>query len=165
MNQAATDREPKSGPARGGDPSARLDERFEDARLVSRAQSGTAVFDAQPKRIRAEVRAGWCLPSDFGTNLIRPSSDSNTTVRPPRSVFAFAAFDGRAVARDATLDGNTFRSSVSIPKEAFVGDVLGGVAYGTTRWQFTYAQALRTKEFKGQVKSSVFGSISATFFY
>ncbi len=112
-----------------------------------------------------EVRGGWCLPPDFGTNLIRPSSDSNTSIRPAHSVFAFLAFDGRAVARDVTLDGNTFRSSPSIPKESFVGDMLGGLAYSTTRWQFTYSQAERTKEFKGQLKSSVFGSISATFFY
>ena len=46
-----------------------------------------------------------------------------------------------------------------------VGDVLGGIALGTTHWQFNYAQALRTKEFKGQVKASVFGSISATLYY
>jgi len=112
-----------------------------------------------------EVRAGWHLPADFGANLIRPSSDSNTTRRPDWSLFAFAAFDGRAVARDVTLDGNSFRSSPSIPKEAFVGDVLGGVAFGTRHWQVNYAQALRTKEFKGQTKASVFGSLSATFFY
>ena len=115
--------------------------------------------------VGAELRAGWCLPTDFGTNLIRPSGESNARRRAAWSAFAFAAFDGRAVARDVTLDGNTFRSSPHVPKEAFVGDSLGGIAIGTRRWQFTYAQAVRTKEYKSQIKASVFGSISATLYY
>jgi hypothetical protein len=113
----------------------------------------------------AEFRAGWHLPADFGTNLIRPSGDSNSRRRAPWSAFVFLSTEGRAIARDVTLDGNTFRSSPHIAKEAFVADALGGLALGTTRWQFNYAQALRTKEFKGQVKASVFGSISATLYY
>jgi hypothetical protein len=113
----------------------------------------------------AEVRAGWQLPADFGTNLIRPSGDSNSRRRAPWSAFIFVSSEGRAIARDVTLDGNTFRSSPHIAKEAFVGDVLGGLALGTTHWQFNYAQALRTKEYKGQIKSSVFGSLSATLYY
>ncbi len=112
-----------------------------------------------------ELRAGWKLPADFGTNLIRPSGESNSRRRPAWSAFAFAAVDGRAIARDVTLDGNTFRASPHIAKEPLAGDALGGLALGTTRWQFTYAQALRTKEYKGQIKASVFGSISATLYY
>lgn len=115
--------------------------------------------------IGAEVRAGWHLPADFGTNLIRPSGDSNSRRRAPWSAFVFFSTEGRAIARDVTLDGNTFRSSHSVAKEAFVADALGGIALGTSRWQFNYAQALRTKEYKTQVKASVFGSISATFYY
>ena len=115
--------------------------------------------------VGAEARAGWRLPADFGTNLIRPSGDSNSLRRPAWSAFAFVSTDGRAIVRDITLDGNTFRSSPHIAKEAFVGDAVGGIALGTRRWQFTYAQALRTKEFKAQIKASVFGSISATFYY
>ena len=42
---------------------------------------------------------------------------------------------------------------------------LAGITFGTRHWQLSYAQALRTKEFKAQVKSSVFGSISTTFYY
>jgi hypothetical protein len=113
----------------------------------------------------AEVRAGWRLPADFGTDLIRPSGESNSQRRPEWSAFAFAATDGRAVARDVTLDGNTFRASPHVDKKPFVGDVLGGLALGTRRWQFTYSEALRTKEFKAQIKASVFGSISATLYY
>ena len=113
----------------------------------------------------AEVRAGWRLPADFGTNLIRPSGDSNSLQRPPWSAFFFAAVDGRAIARDVTLDGNTFRASPHVTKEPFVGDFLGGFALGTRHWQLTYTEAVRTREFTLQKKASVFGSISVTFYY
>jgi len=112
----------------------------------------------------AEVRAGWQLPADFGTNLIRPSGDSNSR-RSNWTGFVFFASEGRAIARDLTLDGNTFRASPQIDKKPFVGDLLGGITLGTRHWQLSYAQALRTKEFKAQIKASVFGSISTTFYY
>ena len=113
----------------------------------------------------AEVRAGWRLPADFGTDLIRPSSDSNSRRRPAWSLFGFAAFDARAVARDVTLDGNTFRESPRVKRRPFVNDFLSGAAIGTQHWQFTYSQAVRSREFAGQPQRSLFGSISATFYY
>jgi len=112
-----------------------------------------------------ELRTGWKLPADFGTNLIRPSGDSNSAARPPWSAFFFGAVDGRAVARDITLDGNTFRDSPHIAKEPLVADWQVGLALGTRHFQITYSQAVRTHEFKGQRKASVFGSISGTFYY
>ncbi len=113
----------------------------------------------------AEVRAGYCLPADFGSNLILPSGDSNALVRAPFNIFLFGAVDGRAVARDITLDGNTFETSASVDKRPLVADLYTGLGFGTRRWQLTYAQVYRTKEFDGQANRSVFGSISVTFFY
>jgi lipid A 3-O-deacylase len=112
-----------------------------------------------------EVRAGYALPADFGSNLIRPSGDSNALKRTPFNAFVFAATDARAVARDITLDGNTFRDGPSINKNPFVADFYAGLGFGTTHWQLTYAQNYRTIEFKGQDQRSVFGSISLSFFY
>jgi hypothetical protein len=113
----------------------------------------------------AEVRAGYCLPADFGSNLIRASGDSNALIRQRLSVFLFAAVDGRAVARDVTLDGNTFKDSPSVDKRPLVADLYTGIGVGGRFWQLTYAQAYRTKEFDGQANRSVFGSVSVTFFY
>lgn len=112
-----------------------------------------------------EVRAGYRLPADFGTNLIRPSGDSNAAQRPPFSAFLFGAVDGRAMFRDITLDGNTFRDSPNLDKKTWVADLTGGLGLGTAHWQVTYTQALRTKEYEGQPKNAVFGSISLTYFY
>jgi lipid A 3-O-deacylase len=112
-----------------------------------------------------EGRFGWKLPADFGTNLIRPTGDSNSRRRPDVSIFGFAAWEGRAVIRDATLQGNTFHDSASVKPERLVEDLLGGIAFGTRRWQLTYSEAVRSREFEGQQKAAVFGSISATFYY
>ena len=112
-----------------------------------------------------ELRTGWKLPADFGTNLIRPSGDSNSAARPRWNAFFFGALDARAVARDITLDGNTFRDSPHIGKQPFVADWQFGFALGVRHLQITYSQAVRTREFKGQRQESVFGSISGTFYY
>ncbi len=112
-----------------------------------------------------EIRTGYCLPADFGSNLIRPSGDSNALARAPFNIFLFGAVDGRAVARDITLDGNTFENSLSVDKRPLVADLFAGLGFGTKHWQLTYAQVYRTKEFDGQPNRSVFGSISMTFFY
>ncbi|GAB1489776.1 lipid A deacylase LpxR family protein [Opitutaceae bacterium] len=111
-----------------------------------------------------EARVGYHLPGDFGTNLIRPTGDSNPLLRFPFNAFLFVGVDARAVARDITLDGNTFRDSPSIDREWGVADFASGLAFGTRRWQFTYTQAVRTREFKGQADNQEFGSVSITFF-
>lgn len=111
-----------------------------------------------------EARFGYHLPGDFGTNLIRPTGDSNPLIRFPLNAFFFIGVDARAVARDITLDGNSFRDSPSIDRQWHVADFAGGIAFGTRHWQFTYTQASRTREFKGQSDNQEFGSISVTLF-
>jgi hypothetical protein len=111
-----------------------------------------------------ETRVGWKLPGDFGTDLIRPSGDTNSR-RPDLSLFLFGAVEGRAVARDLTLQGNTFGDSPSVPMEHFVTDASVGLGFGSRHWQLTYSQATRSREFYGQPKPDNFGSISLTFYY
>ena len=116
--------------------------------------------------VGAELRAGWRLPADFGSNLIRPSGDSNPDNKRPRvGLFLFGAFDGRAVARDITLDGNTFEDSPDIAKKPFVADLYAGIGLSTPYLQLRYAQAYRTKEFKHQDDTQVYGSLSATILF
>ncbi|MDP3069675.1 MAG: lipid A deacylase LpxR family protein [Opitutaceae bacterium] len=118
------------------------------------------------------LRFGLNLPSDFGVQLARPGSVGGTPADDldPRvaldrnfSVFAFGAADGRAVAHDIFLDGNTFRSSRSVNKEPFVGDLTAGIGLIAGRWQLTYTQVWRTREFKAQRGYyNNFGSISVS---
>jgi lipid A 3-O-deacylase len=118
------------------------------------------------------LRFGFNLPSDFGIQLASPGSigsapsdDLDPRVAPGRnfSLFVFTAVDGRAVARDIFLDGNTFRSSPSVNKEPFVADLSAGLGLIAGRWQFTYTQVRRTREFKTQQQShDEFGSLTVS---
>lgn len=118
----------------------------------------------------ATVRLGVNLPSDFGVQLIRGGGGANSPIddRDPRiapdrsgSFFVFAAADGRAVARDIFLDGNTFRDSPSVDKRPFVADLSYGVGFIAGRWQLTFTQVYRTREFETQrLKYNEFGSLT-----
>jgi len=114
------------------------------------------------------LRVGFNLPSDFGVSLIRgaslpngPTDGADPRVRAERrwSVFAFAGGDGRAVARDIFLDGNTFRDSASVDKRRFVGDAFYGLGVNFGRWQLSYTEAVRSPEFHGQHDENYYGSL------
>jgi len=117
----------------------------------------------------AEARIGWNLPADFGTSLIRPGGESNapTAINDPRlnnqqpyGVHAFAAVTGLLPIRDIFLDGNTFRDSHSVDKELLVGDLVIGIAVLVKSIKLSYAQVIRTQEFKEQHGTHKFGSVS-----
>lgn len=115
----------------------------------------------------ATGRVGFNLPSDFGVNLIRAAGLSNSPVEDvdPRlrgsvSVFIFGGVDGRAVARDLFLDGNTFKDSPSVDKKTWVGDAYYGAGVVLGNWQITYTQVTRTREFEAQEEASKFGSVT-----
>lgn len=115
------------------------------------------------------ARLGFNLPSDFGVDLIRGGGAVSTPVndRDPRvavnrnwSFFIFGGADGRAVARDIFLDGNTFRDSPDVDKKPFVGDAYYGIGVILGTWQLTYTEVVRTIEFEGQDDMSYFGSVT-----
>ena len=122
-----------------------------------------------------EVRAGWNLPADFGTALIRPAGDTSAPAnrKDPRyqdeirslSFHIFAAMTGRFVIRDIFLDGNTFSDSHSIDKKNLVGDFVLGASLSYRRVKVSYAHVLRTREFTGQPDAQQFGSVSISYTY
>ena len=76
----------------------------------------------------------------------------------------FGAVDGRAVARDIFLDGNTFKDSPSVDKEPFVADLSYGIGLIAGRFQLTFQQVRRTKEFKTQPYThNDFGSVTFSY--
>ncbi len=116
------------------------------------------------------LRLGVNLPSDFGVQLARPGSvgggptddlDPRVALHRNFSLYVFGAADGRAVARDIFLDGNTFRASRSVNKEPFVADLSAGAGLIAGPWQLTYTLAWRTKEFRKQRSDwNNFGSVT-----
>ncbi len=127
-----------------------------------------------------EYRIGFGLPNDFGSAALRPGGDNSAPGRgAPRpgeegifrtldravSLHVFASFDGRAVARDIFLDGNTFRESHSVDKKHFVGDMSLGIGLIYHRWKVSLARVWRSEEFEGQDEPHQFGSISVSYIY
>jgi hypothetical protein len=72
----------------------------------------------------------------------------------------FAGLEGRAIARNIFLDGNTFSDSHSIAKEHFVLDASAGISFTVGNARISYTTVYRTKEFEGQNKDSIFGAVS-----
>ncbi len=107
-----------------------------------------------------ELRLGWNIPRDFGVSLIRPAGSTRLEIGDSFMIFIFGCINGRAIAQDIFLDGNTFTDSHSINKKHFVADIAGGLAVNYKNIIITWTQVLRTKEFKGQRKEHSFGAIA-----
>ncbi len=74
--------------------------------------------------------------------------------------YLFARVDGRAVGRNIFLDGNTFSDSHSVDSNPFVADLSAGVAVNIKNTKLAYAFVYRTKEFKDQEDTQIFGTVS-----
>jgi lipid A 3-O-deacylase len=121
-----------------------------------------------------QVRAGWNIPTDFGSNLIRPggeasspldSSDPRFTLPHGFSAHAFAGASGRVVLRDIFLDGNTYQDSHSLSKQNLGGDLFVGVALVWGPFKLAYTQVYRADEFSIQRGGHEFGSASISYLY
>lgn len=112
--------------------------------------------------VGATLRLGDDLISDFGPPRIRPALPGSSAYKPPDSFgwYVFLGAEGRAVARDISLDGNTFTDSQTVSKKPFVGDFQAGVALMFERFRITVTEVMRTKEFDGQDRPDFYGSIS-----
>ena len=111
------------------------------------------------------LRAGRHLPTDWGPPRIQPALPGSGVFRPRADFgwYAFAGFDGRAVARDIFLDGNTFEDSRSADKRPFVGELqVGGAVNIGRRLRLTYTHVFPTREFRGQEGTQDFGAIAGS---
>jgi len=113
------------------------------------------------------LRLGSELEDDFGPPRIRPSLPGSGYFRPEKGFnwYLFAGLEGRAVLHNIFLDGNTFRDSHSVDKETFVGDLQAGLVVQWNRFRITYTQIFRTKEFDGQDRGDLFGSLSLSYHF
>jgi hypothetical protein len=98
------------------------------------------------------MRIGQGLDSDFGAARLRPGMTGGDAFHPTRPFawYAFAGFDGQAVAYDATLNGNLFQSSPSVKITPFVGEMQLGFAMMFHGVRLTYTHVLQTQEFQHQ---------------
>jgi hypothetical protein len=108
------------------------------------------------------LRAGWGLNADFGPPRIRPSVTGSAFVEAGQrwGGYVFAGFEGRAVARDIFLDGNSFQDSRSVDKKPLVAEASVGAAWLFPGGRLSYTHVFRTEEFRNQETASSFGSLS-----
>lgn len=111
------------------------------------------------------VRYGKRLSSDLGPVRIQPGPPGSAFFVPANgfSWYLFAGLDGRAVARNIFLDGNTFQDSRSVDKEPLVGDIQAGAEMSWHDVRLSYTYVLRTREFKTQGQIAKFGALSVSF--
>lgn len=107
------------------------------------------------------LRYGDNLPLDYGPPRIMPgvTGTSSFIPRPGLGWYLFAGVEGRAVARNIFLDGNSFRNSRSVDREYLVGDLQFGAVLVWDKLRLSYTHVFRTREFKTQDESDNFGSL------
>lgn len=109
-------------------------------------------------------RLGVNLPVDYGPPRIRPGAQGSDFFqydkKNPVSWYAYAGVEGRALAVNIFLDGNTFADSHSVDKKYFVGDVHAGLVLVIYRVRLAFSQVFRSSEFNGQKELSEFGSLN-----
>jgi hypothetical protein len=113
------------------------------------------------------LRLGRRLPHDYGPPRIQPSLPGSGFFMPQGRFgwYVFAGMEGRAVARNIFLDGNTFRDSRSVDKEPLVGDLQFGLVLTWHDVRLSYTHVLRTREFETQDESDNFGAVGLSIRY
>lgn len=117
-------------------------------------------------QVGGQLRMGWHIPNDFGTTLMRGMVHLPPPRRDPNDrrwgLYAFGGGGLNLVARNITLDGNTWRSSRSVDKKWFVPAAEFGVAVDTPRVLASFSYVFWSEEFKNQPEPAEFGAFSCT---
>ena len=123
-----------------------------------------AVASLLTNGLGGQVRAGWRLPGDFGVQTIDaisvPQVGRTSSSATGRGIFAFAGFEGRAIAYNAFLDGNLWRASHHMSKFPLVADGKFGLVYSGKRFDVSLTQVIRSKEFVGQREIDAYGALA-----
>lgn len=108
------------------------------------------------------LRIGRNLEGNYGPPRIRPSLAGAGYYRgvDAASWYLFAGAEGRAVARNIFLDGNTWRDSLSVEKRHLAADFQAGAVIQIKAIQIAYTCVWRTKEFETQDARHEFGALS-----
>ena len=112
------------------------------------------------------ARLGQRIAVDWGPPRVQPAISGTDFLNPGRlnghgfAWYVFAGAEGRLVARNIFLDGNSFQDSASVDKEPFVADFTVGVTAVFPRGRATLSYVRRTDEFKTQTGQDQFVSIT-----
>jgi hypothetical protein len=129
----------------------------------------------------ARVRIGFNLPDDFSNSIspsrigiasMTPSADMFPAGERKQSIlsrrfdfFLLGGIEERAVLRNITLDGNTFKTSQSVHKKTFVRDIEIGASLRIDKVRFTYRQVSRGAEYEEDPASHNYGSLLVSYYF
>ena len=109
-------------------------------------------------------RIGTALPDDFPATFISlgPPRDGFRGAGAQRGWYAWAGAEGRAIARNIFLDGNSFRDGPGVKRRPLGHDLQLGIAgvWPDYRLSFTYVE--RGREFEGQRSPDRFGQVAGS---
>lgn len=114
------------------------------------------------------LRFGQYPPEDYGPARVPPGIAGSDFFTPgDRDIgwYVFAGVEGRAIARNMFLDGNSFTDSHSVDKQYVVGDVQLGLSITWNPVRFGYTHVFRSEEYRGQVGGDQFGALTISFLY
>jgi len=120
-------------------------------------------------QLGGQIRVGYHLPDDFGTTLMRgmvhlpPPRASADAAAQKWSVYFFGGGNANLVARNITLDGNTWKDSRSVDKEWFVPAAEVGMAVSFHWLTAAFAYVFWGQEFEGQKDYSEFGAFTVSY--
>lgn len=129
------------------------------------ASLGNFLTEAEAK---LQLRMGYNLPDDFGTTELRgigflPSSPDNRTRI--MGAHLFAGGSTRLVARNITLDGNSFAESRSVDKRLFLPMAEFGLTLWVKQFEATVSYIMMGEEFYGQRRNAVYGSLLVSYLF
>jgi len=111
----------------------------------------------------AMMRFGFNIPHDFGApSAIKPIANLPFLQDRRWGMYYFIGADGRFVAHNIFLDGNTFTNSHSVTRKPWVYDIPQGIAITKGPYRLSLARVFRSKEFDGQQKNTQFSSLTLT---
>jgi hypothetical protein len=74
--------------------------------------------------------------------------------------YLFVGAEGRAVARNLFLDGNTWKDSASVDKKPFVAELQYGLVLQYDSIQLAWTFVTRSRQFDEQERPQQFGAVS-----
>lgn len=150
-----------------------FDRRWRALRLFSDVVPGGIEADLTPSagvsvgNLRTEARAGLTarigqrIDNDYGPPRVRPSlAGVDHFAGGPLAWSVFGGVQGRAVAQDIFLDGNTWEDSASVDRIPYVADFQAGFTVSAGDWRLAYTYVWRTEEFETQGDGGDFGALA-----